>query len=74
MAAIVTDRLLSPRARTPATALFPLRRAPLRPLVDLAGALKTIWSVTCEALLLLWMLSVVALSLLMAAGALGFLG
>ena len=74
MTAILTDRLLSPRADSPAAACFSLRRAPRRPLDDTAGALKTIWSVTCEGLLLLWMLSVVALSLIMAAGAIGFLG
>ena len=35
---------------------------------------RQIWGVTCEGLLLLWMLAVVAFSLLMAAGAVGFLG
>jgi hypothetical protein len=40
----------------------------------LSGTLKRIWSVTCEGLLLLWMLTVVAFSSLVAAGAMGFLG
>lgn len=74
MTAILTDRLLSPRARSPAAAFFLLRRDLRRLFVDLTGALKTIWNVTYEGLLLLWMIGVVAFSWLLAAGALGFLG
>jgi hypothetical protein len=74
MAAILTDRLLSPRAGSPAAGLFPTPRVRRRDPIDLSGTLKRIWSVTCEGLLLLWMLTVVAFSLLVAAGALGFLG
>lgn len=74
MAAILTHRLLSPRAGSPAAGLFPtpcvMRRHPTR----LFETLKGIWSVTSEGLLLLWMVAVVAFSLLIAAGAVGFLG
>jgi hypothetical protein len=74
MAAILTDRLLSPRAGSPA-ADFPLTpRVTRRRSIELAETLKGIWSVTCEGLLLLWMLFVVAFSLLIAAGAVGLLG
>jgi hypothetical protein len=43
-------------------------------ILDLFRALKRIWSVSCEGLMLLRMLTVVAFSLLVAAGAMGFLG
>ena len=56
MTAILIDRLLSLATVSPAAAYFPLRRVPHRLFVDPAGVLKTIWSVTCEGLLLLWML------------------
>jgi len=74
MAAILTDRLLSPRAGS-AAAGFPLtpRVTRLRS-IELADTLKRIWSVTCEGLLLLWTLIVVAFCLLIAAGAVGLLG
>jgi hypothetical protein len=74
MAAILTDRLLSPRAGSPAAGFFPTPRVSRRDPIDLSGTLKRIWSVTSEGLLLLWMLTVVAFSLLVAAGAMGFLG
>jgi hypothetical protein len=74
MAAILTDRLLSPRAGSPAADFFPTSRITRRRSIELAETLKRIWSVTCEGLLLLWMLIVVAFFLLIAAGALGLLG
>jgi hypothetical protein len=74
MAAILTDRLLSPRADSPAAGFFPTSRVTRRRSIELAETLKRIWSVTCEGLLLLWMLIVVAFSLLMVAGAVGLLG
>jgi hypothetical protein len=74
MAAILTDRLLSPRAGSPAADFFPTSRLTRRRSIELAETLKRIWSVTCEGLFLLWMLIVVAFSLLMAAGAVGLLG
>jgi hypothetical protein len=74
MAALPTDRLLSPRAGFPAAGFFPIPRVRRPDPIELSETLKTIWGVTCEGLLLLWMLAVVAFSLLMAAGAVGFLG
>jgi hypothetical protein len=74
MAAILTDRLLSPRAGSPAADLFPTSRVTRRRSIELTEILKRIWSATCEGLLLLWMLIVVAFSLLIAAGAVGLLG
>jgi len=73
MAAILTDRLLSPRAGSPA-AFSPTSRVIRRRLIELTAMLKRIWSTTCEGFLLLWMLVVVAFFLLMAAGAAGLLG
>jgi hypothetical protein len=74
MAAILTDRLLSPRAGSPAAGFLSIPRASGRDLIDLSGTFKRIRSVICEGLLLLWMLTVVAFSLLVAAAAMGFLG
>ena len=74
MAAILTDRLLSPRAGSTAARLSHAAPATRRRSIEFAEALKRIWSATCEGLLLLWMLIVVAFSLLMAAGAVGLLG
>jgi hypothetical protein len=74
MAAILTDRLLSPRAGSPAAGFFPTPRVSRRDPIDLSGTLKRIWSVACEGLLLLGMLTVVAFALLVAAGAMGSLG
>jgi hypothetical protein len=74
MAAILSDRLLSPRAGSPAAGFFSTPRVSRRDPIDLFGTLKRTWSVTCEGLLLLWMLTVVAFALLAAAGAMGFLG
>jgi hypothetical protein len=74
MAAILTDRLLSPRAGSPAADFFPASRLTRRRSIELTETLKRILSVTCEGLLLLWMLIVVAFFLLIAAGALGLLG
>jgi hypothetical protein len=74
MAAILTDRLLSPRAGSPAAGSFPTPRVSRRAPIDLCRTLKRILSVTCEGLLLLWMLTVVAFSSLVAAGAVGLLG
>jgi hypothetical protein len=74
MSAILTDRLLSPRAGSPAAGFFPAPRVGRRDPIDLSGTLKRIWSVTCEGLLLLGMLTVVAFALLVAAGAMGSLG
>jgi hypothetical protein len=74
MAAILTDRLLSPRAGSPAAGFFPTPRVSRRDPIGLSGTLKRIWSVTSEGLLLLWMLAVVAFFLLMTAGTMGFLG
>jgi hypothetical protein len=74
MAAILTDRLLSPRVGSPAADFFPTSRVTRRRSIELAETLKRIWSVTCEGLLLLWMLIVVAFLLLIAAGAVGLLG
>ena len=74
MAAILANRLLSPRADLSAADFSPTPRVRGRLLVDLFETLKKIWSVICEGLLLLWMLAVLAISLLIAAGAIGFLG
>jgi hypothetical protein len=74
MAAILTDRLLSPRAGSPAAGFSLTPRVTRRRSIELAETLKRIWSVTCESLLLLWMLFVVAFSLLIAACAVGLLG
>jgi hypothetical protein len=74
MAAILTDRLLSPRAGSHAADVLPTSRVTRRRSIQLPETLKRIWSVTCEGLLLLWMLIVVAFFLLMAAGAMGLLG
>jgi hypothetical protein len=74
MAAFLTDRLLSPRAGCPAAVFFLAPRVSRRRSIDLSATLSTIWCVTREGLLFLWMLAVVAFSLLMAAGAAGFLG
>ena len=74
MAAILTDRLLSPCAGSTAAG-FPLTPpVTRRRSIELRETLKRIWSGTCEGLLLLWMLIVVAFSLLIAAGAVGLLG
>ena len=69
MAAILTDRLSSPRAGSPTADSFPTSRVSRRRSIELSEMLKRIWSATCEGLLLLWMLIVVAFFLLMAAGA-----
>jgi len=74
MAAILTDRLLSPPAGPPAADFFPTSRVTRRRFIELCATLKRIWSVTCEGLLLLWMFLVAVFSLLIAAGALGLLG
>ena len=74
MAAILTDRLLSPRAGAPAAVFMPTPSVIRRHPTELSETLKGIWSVTCEGLLFLWMLAVVAFSCLMAAGVMGFLG
>lgn len=73
MAAILTDRLLSPRAGSPAAGLPPTPIVMRRHPGELSGTLKGIWSVTSQGLLLLCMLAVVALSSLIAAGAMGCL-
>ncbi|GAC1496813.1 MAG: hypothetical protein NVS1B6_02170 [Steroidobacteraceae bacterium] len=77
MAAFLTDRLLSPRAASPAAVSFPIVRFNRRHLSELSkrcmGTCTTIWSATCEWLLLLWMLGVVASFFLIAAGAAGLL-
>jgi hypothetical protein len=74
MAAILTDRLLSPRAGSPAAGFFPTPRVSRRDPIYSSGTIKRFWSATCQGLLLLWMLAVVAFALLVAAGAMGFLG
>jgi hypothetical protein len=71
MAAILTDRFLSPRAGSHDADLSPSSRVTRRRLIELTAMLRRIWSTTCEGLLLLWMLIVVAFCLLMAAGAAG---
>ncbi len=73
MAAILTDRLLSPRAGCPAAGLLPIPSIMRRHPGELSETLKGVWSVTFQWLLWLWMLAVVALSSLMAACAMGFL-
>jgi hypothetical protein len=74
MAAILTDRLLSPRAGSTAADFFTTSRVTRRRSIELSEILKRFWSVTCEGLLLLWMLISIAFSLLIAAGAVGLLG
>ena len=74
MAAILTDRLLSPRAGSTAADLLTTSRVTRRRSIELSETLKRFWSVTCEGLLLLWMLIAVVFSLLIAAGAVGLLG
>ena len=74
MAAIWTDRLLSPRAGSTAAGIPLTPRVSRRHSFDLSETFKTILRVACEGLLLLWMLIVVAFSLLIAAGAVGLLG
>ncbi len=71
MAAILTNRLLSPRADFSAADFLPTSRDLRRFSIDLFETLKRILSVICEGLLLLWMLSVLAFSLLIAACAMG---
>ena len=73
MAAILTDRLLSPRADSPAAHFSLTPHLTRRRLIDLAKILKEIWRGICEGLLLLWMLAVVAFAWLTAAGFMGFL-
>jgi hypothetical protein len=73
MAAILTNRLLSPRAGSTAADFSLTPRVIRRRPIELAEILKRIWSVTCEGLLLLWILIAVAFCLLMAAGAVGLL-
>jgi hypothetical protein len=73
MAAFLTVRPLSSRTASPVAAFFPTSRLVRRRSIELAGTFTTIWSVTREWLLLLWMLGVVAFSFLVAAGALGLL-
>ena len=74
MAAILTDRLLSPRAGSTAADLFSTSRVTRRRSIELSETLKRFWSVTCDGLLLLWMLVAVVFCLLIAAGAVGLLG
>jgi len=74
MAAILTDRLLSPRADSSAAVFSPTPRVNRRRSFYLTEMLKRSWSVTCEGMFLLWMLIVVAFFLLIAAGAVGLLG
>ena len=74
MAAILTDRLMSARAGYPAAVFSPTPRVSRRHPIDLSETFKTIWSVTREGFLLLWMLAVVSFSWLIAAGAVGLLG
>jgi hypothetical protein len=73
MAAILSDRLLSPRAGFPAAVFSPTPRVKGRRPIELSATFKTIWRVAREWLALLWMLGVVAFSLLMTAGAMGLL-
>jgi hypothetical protein len=74
MAAFLTDRLLSPRA-VPAVAAFPSTpRVTRRRSTDLSPLVRTVMRASGESLLFLWMLTVVAFSLVVAAGAMGFLG
>jgi hypothetical protein len=74
MAAILTDRLLSPRAGSTAAGFSPTACVSRHHSFDLSETFTTIWRMACEGLLLLWMLAVVAFSLLIAAGAVGLLG
>jgi len=74
MAAILTDRLLSPRVGSTAADFSHIPRVSRRHSFDLSETFKAIWRVTCEGLLLLWMLIVVAFFLLIAVGAVGLLG
>lgn len=74
MAAILTDRLLSPRAGSPAAGFFRAPHPSRRGSFDLSEALKAIRRVVYEGLLFLWMLAAAAFSLLLAAGAVGILG
>jgi hypothetical protein len=72
MAAFSTVRLFDPRAVSPAAALPPTRRIRRRS-IDLSQTVATIWRVTREWLLFLWMLAAVSFLLLMGAGGAGFL-
>jgi hypothetical protein len=74
MAAILTDRLLSPRAGSTAAGFSLTPPVTGRRSIELAETLKRIWSVTCEGLLLLWMLIVAGFFILIAAGAVGLPG
>jgi hypothetical protein len=74
MAAILTDRPSSPRAGSPAGGFFSTSRVRRRDPIDLSGMLQRAWNVTWQGLLLLWMLTVMAFSLLVVAGAMGLLG
>jgi Flp pilus assembly protein TadB len=74
MATILTDRLLSPRVGSTAADLFTTSRVTRRRSTELSETFKRFWSVTCEGLLLLWMIIAVVFSLLIAAGAVGLLG
>ncbi len=77
MAAFLTDRILSPRATSPGAVFFPIVRVDRRFLGELSKTCMrtctTMWSATCECLLLLWILGVVALFFLIAAGGAGLL-
>jgi hypothetical protein len=74
MAAILTDRLLSPRAGSTAAGFSLTPPAARRRSIEVAESLKKIWSATCEGLLLLWMLIVAGFFFLVGAGAVGLLG
>jgi len=74
MAAFLIDYRLRLRADSAAPPCFPVRRDRLRCATGLSETFRTIRGMTCEWLALLWMLAVVAFSLLMTAGAAGFLG
>ena len=74
MAAILTDRPLIPRAGSPAAGFLSISRVRRRDPIDWSGMLQRAWSVTWQGLLLLWMLTVVAFSSLVVAGAMGLVG
>lgn len=73
MAAILTDRRLSPLTGSPTAIAFAASRGTRSRSIELSEMLTTLWKVAAAWQTFLWMLGVVAVLLLMTAGATGLL-